>query len=214
MTASSRGCRAAIAVIRTLYTYTYRLEQCGWIGIQLIETGTPRLSNISRTRTYATTAPTLTTLTPEPNTHLAHISSLPPVSPIPNAQPKIKAGILLSRPPLLTRPNTNFESSFFFYQKRLHERLALPFTRYFYFKPSTPLDIASKALLKTRSGATGRELGGYTGYGEESWNDEILVGDERSGKVHERGVLVQDARAMMGEGEGEVGELEGRFTER
>jgi large subunit ribosomal protein L46 len=87
-----------------------------------------------------------------------------------------KSGILLSRPPLLTKPPTAFEKSFFFYQKRLNERLVMPFSRYFYFKKDTPADTDWKIKARERGGASQRELGGYQAYGEEAWNDELLVG--------------------------------------
>jgi large subunit ribosomal protein L46 len=76
----------------------------------------------------------------------------------------------------LTKPPTAFEKSFFFYQKRLNERLVMPFSRYFYFKKDTPADTDWKIKARERGGASQRELGGYQAYGEEAWNDELLVG--------------------------------------
>jgi large subunit ribosomal protein L46 len=72
---------------------------------------------------------------------------------------------------------TSFEKAYFFYQKRLNERLALPFTRYFYFKKDTPADTDWKIKARERNGVAARELGGYRAYGEEAWNDELLVTD-------------------------------------
>ncbi|RMZ83034.1 hypothetical protein DV738_g1374, partial [Chaetothyriales sp. CBS 135597] len=61
----------------------------------------------------------------------------------------VKAGILLSRPPLLTPDTHPFEAAYHLYQRRLNERLVLPFTQYLYYKRGTP-----------------------------TWHDEVLVGDE------------------------------------
>jgi large subunit ribosomal protein L46 len=139
----------------------------------------------------------------------------------------IKAGILLSRPPLLTCPLTSFEKAFFFYQKRLNERLVMPFSRYFYFKKDTPADHDWKLKAKDRGGAPARELGGYNPYGELGWNDELLVGDKTSDTSYMVDTLLKDAevRAMEGkdgkpmeakEGSEEGGKVEtplGRLTE-
>lgn len=112
----------------------------------------------------------------------------------------IKSGVLLSRPPLLTRPPTAFEEAFFFYQKRLNERLVMPFSRYFYFKKDTPADHDWKLKAKDRGGAPARELGGYNPYGELGWNDELLVGDQMSETGYMVDSLVKDAEVRAVEG--------------
>lgn len=141
------------------------------------------------------------------------MKSIPPVtSSTTSQQPHLKAGILLSRPPLLTRLNTPFEEAFFFYQKRLHERLALPFTRYFYFKRDTPRAADFKAKAKLRGGAAAKELGSYTGYGDMAWNDELLVGDKISGRKAMVEALVQDAVVRVDE-EGVERKIEGEGDE-
>jgi large subunit ribosomal protein L46 len=59
----------------------------------------------------------------------------------------------------------------------------MPFTRYFYFKKDTPADTDWKIKARERNGVAARELGGYRAYGEEAWNDELLVADlEQEGK--------------------------------
>jgi large subunit ribosomal protein L46 len=59
----------------------------------------------------------------------------------------------------------------------------MPFTRYFYFKKDTPADTDWKIKARERNGVAARELGGYRAYGEEAWNDELLVTDlEEKGK--------------------------------
>jgi large subunit ribosomal protein L46 len=113
---------------------------------------------------------------------------------------KIKSGILLSRPPLLTKQLTSFEKAFFFYQKRLNERLVMPFTRYFYFKKDTPADHDWKLKAKERNGQAARELGGYNPYAALGWNDELLVGDNRSETSHLVESLVKDAQVRAVEG--------------
>lgn len=115
----------------------------------------------------------------------------------------VKSGILLSRPPLITKALTPFERAFYFYQKRLNERLAMPFTRYFYFKKDTPADNDWKRKARERNGSAARELGGYQPYGKLGWNDEVLVGDKVSEPRAIVETLVRDA-VMRVEGEEEL----------
>lgn len=97
------------------------------------------------------------------------------------AQPRptyqLHAGIVLSRAPTLTRPLHPFERAFFLYQRRLNERLALPFTRYFYFKKGTPADLEWKRKVKERH-TPARDIGVYNPYAKEGWDDEVRVGDK------------------------------------
>ena len=104
----------------------------------------------------------------------------------------IKAGVVLSRPPLLTRDPSPFEREYFFYQRRLNERLVLPFTRYFYYQQDTPADIRWKKKMRERK-IPGRDLGGYSPYGREGWNDEILTGEGAVGPEEQMEVLLNDA---------------------
>jgi large subunit ribosomal protein L46 len=106
---------------------------------------------------------------------------MPPVTYSP-ADYITQAGVVLSRPPLLTAAQSPFEKAFFFYQKRLNERLAMPFTRYFYFKKDTPADTDYKIKARERNGTAARELGGYRAYGDEAWNDELLSSDALAGQ--------------------------------
>ncbi|KAH8595036.1 putative 54S ribosomal protein L17, mitochondrial [Bisporella sp. PMI_857] len=122
----------------------------------------------------------------------------------------VQSGVLLSRPPILTKEPSSFEKAFFFYQKRLNERLVMPFTRYFYFKKDTPADTDWKIKAKERDYQPARELGGYNPYSDVGWNDELLVGDklsETSTMVealvrdsHVRAVEGKDGKAMVVEG--------------
>lgn len=155
-------------------------------------------------------AASLKTLDNTLDSDLPHAWSIPPVTA---STPHYvnKAGILLTRPPLLTPHLSPFEKAFFFYQKRLNERLAMPFTRYFYFKKGTPADTDWKIKARERNGVAARELGGYRAYGNDSWNDELLVTDlEKGGKgpgrmglaepKHLVDSILQDARVRAVEG--------------
>lgn len=136
-------------------------------------------------------------------------SDRPRLSTLPSNRPlglkyKTKAAVLLSRPPLLTQDLTSFERSFYLYQRRLNERLALPFTRYFYYARGTPGDVEWKRKIKERL-TPAREIGQYSGYGEEAWNDEILIGNDLSEPGIQREALLRDAEVEV-KGRGEAGE--------
>lgn len=107
----------------------------------------------------------------------------------------LKAGIVLSRPPQITRDLTPFEKAFYFYQRRLNERLALPFTRYFYFKRGTPADEDWKRKYKERTTAS-RDIGKYNAYTKEAWNDELLLGAVESEPDHQTEMLLRDAEVV------------------
>ena len=94
--------------------------------------------------------------------------------------------------PQITRDLTSFEKAFYFYQRRLNERLALPFTRYFYFQRGTPADLEWKRKYKDRQTAA-RDIGKYNAYSKEAWNDELLVGAVESEPEHQIDALVRDA---------------------
>ncbi|PGH02486.1 hypothetical protein GX51_04654 [Blastomyces parvus] len=158
-------------------------------------------------RGYATataaesTAPATTQTTPSDTTNS---------SPILTPKYDIKAGIVLSRPPRLTRELTSFEKAFYFYQRRLNDRLALPFTRYFYFKRDTPADVDWKRKIKDRL-TPSRDIGRYNAYSSEAWNDELLVGSVESEPEHQINALVKDAEGRVvtdtDEGEGKKDEV-------
>ncbi len=125
----------------------------------------------------------------------------------------VKAGILLTRPPLLTRELTPFEKAFFLYQRRLNERLALPFTRYFYFKKGTPADVEWKRKVRERRTAA-RDIGVYNAYARDGWNDEVLVGAPESEVEHQVEALIRDAEsAGPGADEGDEGGIGERRRE-
>jgi len=105
---------------------------------------------------------------------------------------QLQAGVVLSRPPQITRDLHPFEKAFFLYQKRLNERLALPFTRYFYFRKGTPADVDWKRKVKTRLTAA-RDIGVYNPYKKEGWNDEVLAGTMESEPDHQVDALLKDS---------------------
>ncbi|KAL8952110.1 MAG: hypothetical protein Q9183_007412, partial [Haloplaca sp. 2 TL-2023] len=117
----------------------------------------------------------------------------------------IKASVLLSRPPILTRDLTPFEKAYFLYQKRLNERLALPFTRYFYYQKGTPGDVEWKRKIKERL-TPARDIGAYNAYGKEGWNDELLMGAKESEPESAIEALVRDAEVEVQKGGEESGE--------
>lgn len=118
---------------------------------------------------------------------------IPPVAQaLPSTSYAVNAGIVLSRPPQITRDLHPFESAYFLYQRRLNERLALPFTRYFYFKKRTPADLEWKRKMKQRL-TPARDIGRYKGYGDEAWNDELLVGAKESEFEWQVERLIEDA---------------------
>ncbi|OQN97942.1 hypothetical protein B0A48_16246 [Cryoendolithus antarcticus] len=118
---------------------------------------------------------------------------IPPVTAsAPRKAYRILASPVISRPPVLTRQLTDFEKAFYLYQKRLNERLALPFSRYFYFKKANPADLEWKRKARGRKSAA-RDIGVYSGYGDEAWNDEVLVGDVTAEPDNMREALLRDA---------------------
>lgn len=129
---------------------------------------------------------------------------IPPVAtPSQALSYSVNTGVVLSRPPILTRDLHPFEAAFFLYQRRLNERLALPFTRYFYFKKKTPADLEWKRKIKQRL-TPARDIGRYKGYGEEAWNDEVLVGAPESDLQYQVERLLEDAE--QGGEDGKEGE--------
>jgi len=76
----------------------------------------------------------------------------------------------------------------------LNERLALPFTRYFYYEKGTPADLEWKRRIKERLTAA-RDIGVYDAYSREGWNDELLVGAQESEPEHQMNALLKDAEA-------------------
>jgi len=112
----------------------------------------------------------------------------------------IKSGLILTRPPLLTRTLHPFETAFFLYQKRLEERLSAPFRKGFYFRRDTPAELDWRIKVRERHGVAGRDIGRYNPRGRMGWNDEVLVGSplgEGEEAVRER--ILTDAEMRVSE---------------
>ncbi|KAL2016546.1 hypothetical protein VTK56DRAFT_3403 [Thermocarpiscus australiensis] len=137
-------------------------------------------------------------------------SSPPPVTTTSSTKPapaatdptryRIKSGIILTRPPLLTREQTPFEAAFYLYQKRLNERLTAPFRAPFYFKQDSAADLDWRIKLRERRGVPAKDIGRYNPRGRMAWNDEVLVGSTTSD--HGAGVverLLKDAEVRVSE---------------
>ena len=110
--------------------------------------------------------------------------------------------MLLSRPPLLTPDPHPFETAYHLYQRRLNERLVLPFTQYFYYKPETPAFEHWRQARKARNGVAGRDVGGYNAFAKDGWNDEALM-EYQAG---ERDSIVKQLVAEEGRGKEFAGE--------
>lgn len=151
------------------------------IGPSLIDSGVCRScqETIGR-RSYATAAPAATESTTTP--------------PVVTPAYIINAGVVLSRPPQVTRELEPFEKAFYFYQKRLNERLSLPFTKYFYFKRGTPADEDWKKKIQERRTAA-RDIGKYNAYDSNAWNDELVLGATESEPANQIEALVGDAES-------------------
>jgi large subunit ribosomal protein L46 len=142
----------------------------------------PQIRHASTTGTVEVASPSSSTLA----------NSTQPSTTTASSPFHLKAGIVLSRPPVITRDLTSFEKAFFFYQKRLNERLALPFTRYFYYQKDTPGDLEWKRKMKQRTSPS-RDIGNYNAHKKDSWNDELLVGAKESEPTEHIQALLKDA---------------------
>jgi large subunit ribosomal protein L46 len=123
----------------------------------------------------------------------------------------LKTSVVLSRAPVLTRSLHPFEKAFYLYQRRLNERLALPFTRYFYYKKGTPADREWKRKAKQRL-TPARDIGVYNAYGDNGWNDELLIGDRTSEPEEQVEALIRDAEGLTIGGEAPEGESQKKDT--
>lgn len=109
----------------------------------------------------------------------------------------VHSGIILTRPPLVTRELHPFENAYFFYQKRLEERLNAPFVTSVYFKPDTARQLDWNLKVKERQGTVAKELGVYNGKGSRAWDDELRVGDSLSKPESMVNSLLKDAEARV-----------------
>ncbi|KAF1808821.1 50S ribosomal subunit L30 [Eremomyces bilateralis CBS 781.70] len=147
-------------------------------------------SSCRRSLTQQRSASTATATT---ESHPPILTTMPPVTQtsLPTGY-QLRASVVLSRPPQITRDLHPFEKSFFLYQRRLNERLVLPFSRYFYYRKGTPADLDWKRKVAARLSAS-RDVGAYSGYGANAWADEALVGAPESEPEHTVQKLIEDA---------------------
>ncbi|PHH91028.1 hypothetical protein CDD83_1921 [Cordyceps sp. RAO-2017] len=109
----------------------------------------------------------------------------------------VRSGLILTRAPLLTRRLHPFENAFFFYQKRLEERLNSAFVTSIYFKPDTARRMDWNIKVAERQGAVAKELGLYHGKSARAWNDELKVGDPLSSQERLVDSLLRDGEARV-----------------
>ncbi|GAB1320268.1 54S ribosomal protein L17 mitochondrial [Madurella fahalii] len=179
-------------------------SQCARATARTTASQASRILPLSARRYYAAEASTPST--PEPSRQTPPPPP-PPVTTTPkptviNADPtryRIKSGLILTRPPLLTREQTPFESAFYLYQKRLNERLAAPFRPRFYFKKDTAADLDWRIKLRERHGVPAKDIGRYNPKGRQAWNDEVLVGSTTPDPANIVERLLADAEVRISE---------------
>lgn len=136
----------------------------------------------------------------------------PGASPVPQPRIVVKAGVVVSRPPLITPDPHPFDTAFYLYQRRLNERLVLPFSQYFHYKRGTPAFEHWRTKRRERGGIAARDMGKYNAYTKESWNDEVLIGDESAQPQRIVEQLVEEegrGSEFVGEGEDAAAKLAG-----
>lgn len=125
---------------------------------------------------------------------------------------RLRAGVILSRPPILTRKPSAFENAFYLYQKRLNERMSTPFARSFYFRKDQPAGIDWAIKFGDRRHVMAREIGRLTRTGRDAWDDEALVddGEELASPEYIRERLYTEAESRVSE-DGEALSFEDRL---
>ncbi|OHE91220.1 NUDIX domain-containing protein [Colletotrichum orchidophilum] len=185
MTASSRGAFAALGRINFTPSVC---RQCARVQIRA-----PAHSRAYSGAAAAVTTATTTAVPPPPSPEVSIPTEPEAAAGVTIPQSHIRAGVILTRAPLLTRPLTDFEQAYFFYQKRLNERLTMPFITSVYFKPDTPSLIDWNMKVKDRQGTVAKELGVYNGKASTAWDDELAVGDGLSRQDKAVELLLKDA---------------------
>lgn len=151
-------------------------------------------------RSYASAATAQATT----QSHLPNEAPDDDLATSPATQPGIlvKAGVVVSRPPLITPDPHPFETAYFLYQRRLNERLVLPFTQYFYYRRGTPAFDHWRSRRSQRGGAATRDIGAYNPYTKEGWNDEVILGETAGepSKIVEK-LIEEEGRAEEYSGE-------------
>ncbi|EQL03223.1 50S ribosomal subunit L30 [Ophiocordyceps sinensis CO18] len=148
-------------------------------------------SHVARipSRFYSTPAAAVAAAAAAPLAAPAHGSAPPPY--------ELRSGLIVTRPPLLTRRLHPFENAFFFYQKRLEERLNSHFITSIYFKPDSARLLDWNIKVGERRGTVAKELGMYHGKSSKAWDDELAVGDELSTQESLLDSLLKDAETRV-----------------
>ncbi|RSM15662.1 hypothetical protein CEP52_000600 [Fusarium oligoseptatum] len=182
MTTSSRGGRALRAALSTSPNVCFRCASSS-------SSAFPRLSARLYSSAAVDATPAATTTDSAPP---AAAAARPPPPPY-----DVRSGMILTRPPLVTRKLHPFENSFYFYQKRLEERLNTPFITSIYFKPDTARRLDWNVKVQERQGTVAKELGVYSGKSSKAWDDELRVGDQLSDQESIVKALLKDAEARV-----------------
>ncbi|KAK0722798.1 39S mitochondrial ribosomal protein L46-domain-containing protein [Lasiosphaeria miniovina] len=200
MSASSRGGSAVSALLRNSPRVC---SQCRASQPPYLSASSSPLSAARRFYVQGATSASSpeTTLPSSPSS--SPLESTPTDAAAATTRYRIRAGVILTRPPLLTRELTPFESSFFLYQKRLNERLTPKFRPKLYFKTDTAAQLDWRIKLKERHGVAAKDIGRYNPRGRTAWNDELLVGSRTSSPEEMYDRLLHDAQSRISE-DGEV----------
>src|SRR3569833_1190202 len=153
---------------------------------------------VQQQRLYSASAVEAAAASPSPDAQ----SNPPPPARAPAAPAlyKIKSGIVLTRPPLLTQYPTAFEKAFYLYQKRLEERLAAPFYPGMFFREGTPSDLDWKMKYAERGFMAAKDIGFYRPRRRDHrYRDEVLVGSRLGDPAVVREVLLKDAEVRITE---------------
>jgi large subunit ribosomal protein L46 len=199
MVASSRGSRAAATILRSRFSPPIH---CSPAQLTTTSPGNTNLCASCRTTRFARTYSAAAEASQLAEAHRLkpqQTTPNPPVTASRKTEYRIKSGVILTRAPLITRELTPFENAFFFYQKRLNERLTTEFRHSMFFKENTVPDLDWKIKLNERSGIAAKELGRYFAKGRNAWNDELLVGSTLSEEGRIREILVKDAESRVTE---------------
>lgn len=173
------------------------IANCALLGSLTTDTATSNLCSRCATTYTRTPARLYSTAAAAVAEEPSSTTTPPPAAAHPPAPYDIRSGLILTRPPLLTRRLHPFENAFFFYQKRLEERLNTPFITSIYFKPDTARQLDWNLKVKERKGTVAKELGLYHGKNSGAWDDELKVGDSLSSQEHILDSLLKDAEARV-----------------
>jgi len=168
------------------------------------------------TTTAQSATPSSSSISPPPpppvTTHADGTHPYPTATAAPDY--RIVSGIILSRAPLLTRDPTPFESAYYLYQKRLNERLAVPFRKSLYFRNDTAADLDWRIKVRERHGVPAKDIGRYNPRGRTAWNDEVLTGSPTAAPETILEKLLADAETRVSEDGEEITEEERVPVER